>query len=66
MLPREYKIIRACNLYNKLTNPSALLTDFEHRIARKAAKNVRSYMRRHFRESVDFKEWSNGALFPCS
>ena len=43
----SHSAIRACALYNRLTNPAALRTDEQHRIYRKAARKVRAIIHRH-------------------
>lgn len=63
-LPRNYQLVRCCNLFNELSSPSEPHTDEEHRRCRKACKKVVAYIRKHFRENVDYKELSNGMLWP--
>ena len=65
-LPRNYQVIRCCNLFNDYSSPSKPRTDGEHRRCRKASKKVVNYMRKHFRENVDYKEFSNGMLWPMT
>lgn len=59
-------IQRACWLFNEVSNPAALRTDSEHRRCRKAQRNVMNFINRYYREGCDYKEFSNGMLFPIN
>ncbi len=59
-MPIHYQISRACSLYNHYTSPSALRTDSEHAICRKAAARVRMWLSRNATNRVDYYETENG------
>ncbi len=50
---------RACSLHNSLTNPAAMLSDFEHGVRRRAARRVRRFMERHYHR-YQYVESDNG------
>lgn len=52
--------------WNELTSPSTPRTEMEHQACREAARDVLATIKRRFIEGVDYKELSNGALWPIS
>lgn len=55
--PNRYDLDRACSMHNRLTSPSALRSDFEHSRCRRAARRVRRFINRYYRE------WDSGNLY---
>lgn len=57
-----HDIERACELYNRYTDPAKLRTDEAHARCRKAARKVKAYARR--RHAGRIFEAENGRLYP--
>lgn len=57
-----HDIERACELYNRYTNPAKLRTDEAHARCRKAARKVKAYARR--RHGSRISEAEDGRLHP--
>ncbi len=57
-----HDIERACELYNRYTNPAKLRTDEAHARCRKAARKVKAYARR--RHGSRISEAGDGRLHP--
>jgi hypothetical protein len=65
-LDRHDNLIVLINTYNESSSPSVPRTDDEHSIERSRAKIALGSIRRNYTEGVDYKELSNGALWPVS
>ena len=63
-LERRDNLIALINTYNESSSPSVPRTDEEHAIERSRAKIALGSIRRNYTEGVDYKELSNGALWP--
>ena len=63
---RWHDLIELINIYNEASSPSVPRTDEEHAIERQRAKIALGSIRRNFVVGVDYKELSNGALWPIS
>lgn len=59
-------LIDLINTYNEASSPSVPRTEEEHVECNLRAKIARGSIRRNFIEGVDYKELSNGALWPIS
>jgi hypothetical protein len=57
----RYELSRAILMYNRFTNPSVMRSDDEHAINRRAARKVRTYLRRHFGRA--YAECNSGRLY---
>ena len=58
----EYRLYRACHIWNHLTNPAVFRTDREHRRCRRHARQVRRFIDR-FAPRHSLREFSNGSLY---
>lgn len=63
-LDRRDSLIALINTYNESTSPSTPRTDQEHEAERKRARMALGSIRRSYVEGVDYREMSNGALWP--
>ena len=61
---RRDNLIALINTWNEATSPSVPRTDDEHAIERARARCAMSAIKRNYREGADYKELSNGALWP--
>lgn len=61
---RRDNLIALINTWNEATSPYTLRSDKEHAIEKARATCAMSSIRRNYREGVDYKELSNGALWP--
>lgn len=59
-------LVELINTYNESSSPSIPRTEEEHAIERERAKIALKSIRRNFVLGVDYKELSNGALWPIS
>lgn len=59
-------LVALINTYNESRSPSVPRTDEEHKIEADRARTALWSIRRNYREGVDYKELSNGALWPIS
>lgn len=59
-------LVELINAYNDATDPAAYRSDEEHQIERERARAALGALRRHYVEGVDYKELSNGSLWPIS
>lgn len=59
-------LIDLINTYNEASDPGAYRTDEEHAIERERAKKALREIRQHYIEGVDYRELSNGALWPIT
>lgn len=57
-------LIELINTFNDASDPGAYRTDEEHAIERERARDALRAIRQHYIEGVDYKELSNGALWP--
>lgn len=57
-------LIELINTYNDASDPAAYRTDDEHAIESERARDALRAIRQHYTEGVDYKELSNGALWP--
>ena len=58
----DYQLSRAMSLWNHHTSPSAMRSDFEHMIHRKAARKLKTWIDRHFSYGRDYVETDSGRL----
>lgn len=65
-IERRNELIALINTYNESSSPSVPRTDEEHAIERERAKVALRSIRRNFIEGVDYRELSNGALWPVA
>jgi hypothetical protein len=63
-IDRTDNLIALINTYNEASSPSVPRTDAEHKIERERAKIALGSIRRSYTEGIDYKELSNGALWP--
>jgi len=63
-LERRDNLVALINTYNEASSPSVPRTDEEHAIERERAKVALGSIRRNYVLNVDYKELSNGALWP--
>lgn len=63
---RRDNLIALINTYNESSSPSVARTDSEHAVERQRAKIALGSIRRNYVEGSDYKELSNGALWPIS
>lgn len=63
-IERRNNLIALINTWNEATNPSVPRTDAEHEVERKRARIALGSIKRNYRLGVDYKELSNGALWP--
>lgn len=61
---RRDNLVALINTYNEASSPSVPRTDAEHLIERDRARIALGSIRRSYTEGVDYKELSNGALWP--
>lgn len=61
---RRDNLIALINTYNESSSPSVARTDEEHKIERDRAKIALGSIRRNYVEGTDYRELSNGALWP--
>ncbi len=61
---RRDSLVSLINTYNEASNPSVPRTDEDHKIQRDRAKIALCSIHRNFIEGSDYKELSNGALWP--
>ena len=59
-------IIPLINTYNESSSPSVPRTDAEHTAERQRARIALASIRRNYVEGRDYRELSNGALWPVS
>lgn len=59
-------LIALINTYNDSSSPSVPRTDEEHAIERQRAKIALGSIKRNYIAGVDYRELSNGALWPVS
>lgn len=57
-------LIELINTYNEATDPGAYRSDEEHEVERTRARAALSAIRQYYMYGVDYKELSNGALWP--
>lgn len=57
-----WDLSRACAMYNRFTCPRALRTDREHKLNLSAARRVKRFLNRHWREGFQFWESDNGRM----
>ncbi len=65
-MTRRDDLVVLINTYNESSSPSVPRTDEEHAIERSRAKIALGSIRRNFTEGSDYKELSNGALWPIA
>lgn len=65
-IERRNELIALINTYNESSSPSIPRTDEEHAIERDRARIALRSIRRNFIAGVDYRELSNGALWPIS
>lgn len=65
-IERRDNLVALINTYNESSSPSAPRTDAEHEMERKRARIALGSIRRNYTEGSDYKELSNGALWPTS
>ena len=63
-LKRRDNLIALINTWNEATSPYALRSDKEHAIERARAKCAMGSIKRNYVLGVDYKELSNGSLWP--
>ena len=63
---RRDNLIALINTWNECTSPSTPRTEEEHEVCRFRAKVALGSIKRNFVEGVDYRELSNGALWPIS
>lgn len=63
-LQRRADLIALINTYNEASNPSVPRTDSEHKEQNQRARIALGSIRRNFIAGTDYKELSNGALWP--
>jgi hypothetical protein len=61
---RRDNLVALINTYNESSSPSVARTDAEHKIERDRARIALSSIRRNYIEGTDYRELSNGALWP--
>jgi hypothetical protein len=59
--PSDYRLQYACQLHNHHTSPSAMRSDFEHTIHRKAARKIHHWLTKHFSRFA-WREMDSGRL----
>ena len=65
-IERRDNLIALINTYNEASSPSVPRTDEEHAIERARARCALSSIRRNYSDRIDYKELSNGALWPVT
>ncbi len=65
-IARRDNLVALINTYNESSSPSVPRTDAEHDIERDRAKIALGSIRRNYTEGTDYKELSNGALWPVA
>lgn len=65
-LERKANLIALINTYNEASSPSVPRTDEEHKVERERAKIALGSIKRSYTFGVDYKELSNGALWPLA
>ncbi len=63
-IERRENLVALINTYNESSSPSVPRTDEEHAIERQRAKIALGSIRRSYTLGVDYREFSNGALWP--
>lgn len=63
-IDRRDNLIALINTYNEASSPSVPRMDAEHAVERSRARIALVSIRRSYTEGVDYKELSNGALWP--
>jgi hypothetical protein len=63
---RRDNLIALINTYNESSSPSVPRTDAEHAIERDRARIALRSIKRNYIEGTDYKELSNGALWPVA
>jgi hypothetical protein len=63
-IERRNNLIALINTWNESSSPSVPRTDAEHAVERARAKCALGSIRRNYLEGVDYRELSNGALWP--
>ncbi len=63
-LDHREELIALINTYNESSSPSVPRTDEEHAIERDRARIALRSIKRNFIEGRDYRELSNGALWP--
>ena len=62
---RRDNLVALINTYNEASSPYVARTDAEHAIERQRAKIALASIRRNYEPGVDYRELSNGALWPA-
>lgn len=65
-IERRNNLITLINTWNESTSPSVPRTDAEHEVERKRARIALGSIRRNYTEGRDYRELSNGALWPIA
>lgn len=60
------KLVSLIDTWNEATNPAALRTDAEHAECNERAREAMAEIRRNYRENRDYRELSNGMLWPLT
>jgi hypothetical protein len=63
-ISRKNTLISLINTYNEASCPYVLRSDEEHKTENARAKEALSRIRRSYVYGVDYKELSNGAMWP--
>lgn len=50
--------------WNDLTNPATFHSQSEHESSARHAKTIKLQIQRNYREGIDYRELSNGMLWP--
>jgi hypothetical protein len=65
-IERRDNLVALINTWNEASNPAVPRTDAEHAEERERARIALRSIRRNYREGLDYKELSNGALWPIT
>lgn len=63
-IERYSNLVALINTYNEASSPSVPRTDSEHAECAQRARVALGPIRRNYLQGVDYKELSNGALWP--
>jgi hypothetical protein len=65
-LERRDNLIALINTWNEASAPYVMRSDAEHKVCNARAKMAMASIRRNYIEGVDYRELSNGALWPVA